>query len=403
MPDTHLQHRKTSHTTRTYHSTPVPTTITCGGIDRSPVTPVGLEARRRDQTDDVIEQLTADEDELPSPFSETELYQAAADAGISIWEPEVKDRFTERVLDRLNYEWDSVSRAFVPVIDDQLIEDIKRAARTIVSEFDAGLPKSLRKRLDEWCELHGFDSLDAVQTTVARQAVLYVLLTTTLYEWYHRRSAVSPLPDELQRAFRDARDQTGNPVFEECVLGHVASLADDAALATVVDFRHRLLYSVQPAEDFGRIYEALIPSDCRQALGQFRTPPEIAEAMQSWAVHADGQILDPGIGGGVLSSRSHPCWKRSGDPTHVDGIDRSPLSLLMGATVLALSGQANTPRVSDFLNLEPDDLQQDIEGIVCNPPYTSGDALPKEYKDQINTDLEEATGLDISARSPLYT
>ena len=70
----------------------------------------------------------------------------------------------------------------------------------------------------------------------------------------------------------------------------------------------------------------------------------------------------------------------------------------MGATALTLYGQSNTPQTRDLLYLDPDDLQRDIEGIVCNPPYTNGDTLPKEYKEQINPDVERTTGIDISAQ-----
>jgi adenine-specific DNA-methyltransferase len=104
----------------------------------------------------------------------------------------------------------------------------------------------------------------------------------------------------------------------------------------------------------------------------------------------------------VLSSPFHPQWRVSPEPVHVTGIDRSPLSRLMGTTSLTLYGQAHEPRATDFLDLSPDDLQGDIDAIICNPPYTSGDALPAGYKDRINTQIEQSIGADISARSPLY-
>ncbi|GGL64579.1 hypothetical protein GCM10009039_23120 [Halocalculus aciditolerans] len=353
----------------------------------------------------MIQQLTRDGHNIPSPFSKRELYRTAADVGIAVWKPDVKARFTDRVLDQLHYEWDPVSQSFIPAVTEELVDDIQLAASTITPSFDTELSESLRTRVEAWCDLHGFDTFETgtVQRTVARHAVLSVLLKAALYEWYQHRGDVPPLSETIQQAFRNASERTDNPAFDTFVLDDIAELADETVLASVVTHRDRLLYSNQPAADIGRIYAAVTPSEYRQSLGQFRTPPEIAEAMQSWAARGDCHLLDPGMGAGILSSSYHPRWVLNTEPAHVNGIDRSPLSLVMGATALTLSGQANKPQTSDFLDVRPDDLQRDVEGVVCNPPYTSGDALPKQYKDRINANIEESTGIEISARSPLYT
>lgn len=400
-----LHRRGTSSDTRTYPPTPIRSPVPNGGIVDSPVAPVGLDGRRSDQVGTVIRQLTSDGHEIPAPFSKRALYQTAAGVGIEVWKPAVKNRVTERVLDRLSYEWDSASQTFAPVVTDELTGEIQRAADTITPIFDTEFSGSLHKRLREWCELHGLGSIEteAVQRTIARHAVLSILLKATLYGWYQFRGVVPPLTNSVQEAFRDAREQTENSAFDTFVLDHVAEFADEATLEAVVAQRDRLLFSTQPTEDFGQIYAELTPSKYRQSLGQFRTPPDIATAMQSWAVSDADNLLDPGIGAGVLSSPFHPSWSLNTDPAHVDGIDRSPLARLMGTTALTLSDQENTPRNLDFLDLSPDTLQRDVGGIVCNPPYTSGDALAKEYKAQINADIEQSTGIDASARSPLYT
>lgn len=365
---------------------------------------MGLAARRRKQVDAVIRQLTSDGHEIPAPFSKRALYQTAASVGIEVWKPTVKDRITDRVLDRLSYEWDSVSQTFAPVVTDELIEDIQQAAGTITPAFDTELSESLREQILEWCDLHGLGSFEtgAVQRTIARHAVLSVLLKAALYEWYQCRDVVPPLTTSVQQAFHNARKQTGDEAFDQFVLDHVVELADEDALETALAHRNRLLFSPQPTEDIGKLYAELTPSEYRQSLGQFRTPPEIAATMQSWANRDADHLLDPGMGAGVLSSAFHPRWRLNTDPTHVDGIERSPLAQIMGATALTLGGQLNTPRTHDFLNLDPDELQHDIGGIVCNPPYTSGDALPKKYKNRVNAAIEQSTGIDVSARSPLY-
>jgi hypothetical protein len=110
--------------------------------DGSPITPRGLQARRHEQIEEVIEQLN---DDLPPPFSEPELYRATASVRISVWGPEVKERFTGRIVDRLNYERDSVAHRFVPVVGKSLIEIIKTAAENVVPALNSELSQSLRK------------------------------------------------------------------------------------------------------------------------------------------------------------------------------------------------------------------------------------------------------------------
>lgn len=179
-------------------------------------------------------------------------------------------------------------------------------------------------------------------------------------------------------------------------------LANDADLLPVLDARDRLLESGAPAEDIGRLYAGLLSNDDRQILGQFRTPPYVGTLMRTWAADGEDSVLDPGMGAGVLSSPFHPQWDMSTEPAHIDGIDRSRLSHLMGSTALTLYRQAHELRATDFLHLSPADLQRDVDAIICNPPYTSGDSLPAAYKNRINTQIERSIGNEISARSPLH-
>jgi hypothetical protein len=256
----------------------------------------------------------------------------------------------------------------------------------------------------EWCALHGFDAPAATptRTIIARQAVLNVLLKTTLYEWHHQHGDLPSLPTNTREALRQVAEQTENPAFHEYVLDEIVWLADDADLEPILDARNWLLESGEPAEAIGRLYADQMSNDNRQILGQFRTPPYVGSLMRTWAAGGDDCVLDPGMGAGVLSSPFDPQWDVSTDPAHVDGIDRSRLSHLMGTTALTLYGQAHDSRATDFLDLSPADLQQDVDAIICNPPYTSGDSLPAAYKDRINTQIEQSVGSELSARSPLH-
>lgn len=257
-----------------------------------------------------------------------------------MWEPAVKDRFTDQVLDRLGYEWDPASRVFAPVIGEECVDDMKRAARTITSVIDAELSEPLRNRVEGWCRLYGVESFDTepARTLVARQALLGILLKETVSEWCRKRDAVPPRATESRPACQDGRLQAAVLAFDEVLLEHVAGLADETALAAVRTHAERLLYSAQPDEDIGWLYEAITPKACRQGLGQFRTPPSIADVLRRWVSDGSDVVLDPGIGTGALSCSRFTNWTVSSEPDRVYGIDQSPLSRLMGAVTLTLTG-----------------------------------------------------------------
>ena len=301
-------------------------------------------------------------------------------------------------------DWVHVPDGFDENSHDGLVGRLETAADAVTDAIGTEAPESLREAITEWCALHGGDdpSAEHTRTIIARQAVLYVLLKATLYEWHHQYEDLPQLPTDTRAALRRAAEQTGNPAFNEYVLDEIVWLADDANLAPVLDAHDWLLDSGEPAEAIGRLYADLVSTDDRQMLGQFRTPPSVGSLMRAWAASGDDNMLDPGMGAGVLSGPFHPLWDVSTEPAHVNGVDRSPLSRLMGTTALTLYRQAHDTQVIDFLSLSLDDLDRDVDAIICNPPYTSGDSLPDAYKNRINTQIEQTIGRKISARSPLY-
>jgi len=244
--------------------------------------------------------------------------------------------------------------------------------------------------------------LPVLERLVARQAVLNRLLKVTVYEWHHRRGELPEFPADTWEIIQSVAEVGANPGFGECVLDYFLLHVDESEMEVIDENRDRLLASTQPAEDIGRLYEAVIPKEYRQSLSQFRTPPDIGQLMRLWAGESDNTVVDPGMGAGVLSSPFHPDWRLSTDSARVIGIDQSQLALLMGSTALTLYGQPHELLETDFFNIPSSDLQQDLDALVCNPPYTEGDALPDWYKERINTQLEKTTGLEISARSPLH-
>lgn len=362
----------------------------------SPVLPVRPALFDDDQVDAVIDRLHDETQALPAPFSKRDLYRTAADVGVPVWHSEQRELFTDQVLARLRYEWDTDTRAFRPVISAEVPEKVTAAANTIVPALGSELSQSLHRQTEAWCELHGFDAFEdpATQEIVAQQAVFGLLLRVTLYEWHHQHDGWPALSDEPLETVSQVQAQSDAAGFNAWVLDDLIEFADETALGALLEERYRILYSAQPAEDIGRLYETVTLDESRRVLGQYRTPPEIAQLMRTWAASDDNRLLDPGMGPGSLSTPIHPQWDVSTDPKRVVGVDQSPLAALMGITAQTLAGQPHALRTTDFLELSPTDLQRDVNAIVCNPPYTRSNRLPSRYKDELNAQAEDQTGLD---------
>ncbi len=284
-----------------------------------------------------------------------------------------------------------------------IVETVKIAAERIQRSTYAFFVTHNYEEIDRWLDLHGLDRdvTDAHQL-LARQAAFQTLLQTTLYEHHHRRGELPELSGNIRAALRFAHHRTEKPAFNETVLDDFVQRAGADAVADIVQLRHRLLASTRPAEDIARIYEAVVPNESRLALGQFRTLPGVAGLMRSWATRHTGTVLDPGLGAGALSSAYHPDWELSSDPERIVGIDRSPLSRLMGTTALSLAGQSHDARAADFLELRPKELPIDVDAVIANPPYTDSQTIDTTDKRSYRAAAQRATGYDIDAKTPLY-
>lgn len=263
-----------------------------------------------------------------------------------------------------------------------------------------------------WIELHGLDSHEAPRHVLARQAAFNVLLKTTLYKHY-RESTSADLPpldsSDIRMHLREAKSRTGDVAFEEFLLDEIAWHAPTTALFDLIEARTYLLDTDQPAEVIGRIFEEITPQESRRTLGQFRTPPKIADLMATWAIQeGDSKTFDPGIGAGSLSVAAYErkCELTSdASLADVRGVDLNELALVMSATALRLSdhGGPHGVHVGDFLDLEPEILDDTVDVVICNPPYSRHHALDDKTKTRVNEQAEAISGTNISSLSSLYT
>lgn len=288
------------------------------------------------------------------------------------------------------------------IIDvNRVAESLENAAEEIMRATNDLFAEPISERISKWIDLHGLNRSAASGELLSKQAAFQLLLKTALYEHHYRRGDLPALTGDISKALQFARRRTNDSRFDETVLDDIVRRAHEDVATDIAAHRHRLLASTQPTETIARIYEKLIESDYRRSLGQYRTLPEVSDLMRSWAARGAETVLDPGLGAGALSTPYHPDWHLSTDPDHAIGIDRSPLSRLMGTTALSITGQQHDARTTDFLDLAPEELDG-VDAVIANPPYTDSQTLSTEDKLSYRAAAQRATGRDIDAKTPLH-
>lgn len=118
--------------------------------------------------------------------------------------------------------------------------------------------------------------------------------------------------------------------------------------------------------------ERLKARDERYRLGQFFTPPAIAEFMADAVRDIEPEtVLDPGVGGGVL-------LRAIGSGPRRFGLDVDPIAVELASTSLGADVEL---AVGDFLNPVTWPLSvESFDAIVANPPYVRHHNLSSEHK-----------------------
>jgi len=170
----------------------------------------------------------------------------------------------------------------------------------------------------------------------------------------------------------------------------------------------------------GFIYEELLPAEERHRLGQFYTPPPIAELITKWAVRSsDDKVFDPGCGSGTFLVKAYgkllelKGYKEPTERVHKDilnqlyAVDINPFPLHLTALELASryirapSSEMNTV-LSDFFKISPvqmittpyvvktpageikrEILIPEFDAVIANPPYTRWVEIPIKTRNSI--------------------
>ena len=168
----------------------------------------------------------------------------------------------------------------------------------------------------------------------------------------------------------------------------------------------------------GQLYERLIPTEERKALGEFYTPPKIARLIVEASMESpEDMVLDPAIGTGTFPVEVYRWINRRDDLSHqnivdqIAGVDINKFAAHLAVINLArqdLSEKTEQTNIyiNDFFQIEPDQhlltsekatLNEngregnefdrsirevsDVDVVVGNPPYINRNQIPdKELK-----------------------
>lgn len=144
-----------------------------------------------------------------------------------------------------------------------------------------------------------------------------------------------------------------------------------------------------------RSFAHLVPTQRRRQLGQFFTPPEIAQLMCEYvaAIHPQ-TLLDPAVGPGIFVrtflGRHAPC--------RVTAVDADPLALEVCRRAVEFVARGGIDAIcDDFLTWRSDAR---FDAIVANPPYVRHHDLC--YQQDIFRDVDRRNGVKLSRLTNAY-
>jgi len=238
--------------------------------------------------------------------------------------------------------------------------------------------------------------------------------------------------DFLKRYFYKAIEVTKDfePVFMTEVYDDVPLPSLDYVFDEVNSFIEDMdTYNLEEigSDVVGYIYQELIPDEERHTLGQFYTPPSIAELIVKWAVRSPTDtVMDPAVGSGTFLVKAYirlaelklAHYRKKGMKTRPVGLHKEILSHLYAddvnpfpAHLTAMNLAMRDVRyptsemnviVEDFFNIGPKQkvlapyviktpagefrrevIIPKVDAVVANPPYTRWVEIPKKTQDAI--------------------
>jgi type I restriction-modification system DNA methylase subunit len=330
-------------------------------------------------------------------------------------------------------------------LDDTLVDTLREAFEDLYPEFLSSLKKMLRdkgfkERYEKWLESQGLSYGDDTNRLIAAQSA-YLQLNKLLFYQVIRTiyPDLKPLEvgededvqEALQRLYERVKHIDYEPVYGSDIISEVFLTARaKERFRTLIDTLKEFDFSSMGSDFLGRVYEKLIPPPERKRLGQFYTPPDVAELIVSLTVRSgDDVVLDPGCGSGTFLVKAYRRLAELKGVARVGGalgeaVHREVLSQLYGVdinqfpahlSVINLVIQNPAARVDkvnvvvgDFFDIRAGQetwtglesvtvegrrttvkFPRKFDAVVANPPYIRQELLGKDEKGKIWDLIEE--------------
>ena len=244
--------------------------------------------------------------------------------------------------------------------------------------------------------------------------------------------------ERLQEYFDKAVEVTGDfeAIFKTGIYDYLTLPRESGSLIDVIDGINAFIEDMDyyrlerfEADIIGHVYEDLIEPSERHQLGQFYTPPAIAELITKWCIRSpDDKVLDPAVGSGTFLIKAYSKLKelkflesprRSDRVVHKEvldqlyAIDIDSFPAHLTAMNLAMRDVREPVRelnvvVEDFFKVVPEqviltqyrvrtprgEVRREViiprvDAVVANPPYTRWVEIPDKTKDAIREALAD--------------
>jgi len=308
------------------------------------------------------------------------------------------------------------------------VQPLRASLVSDVTSALTGKDRTLGTDLREWADEQGLRNLVADLNSALAGQIAYRLTGQVLFYYAFRRTKPRlpkiDLSDEwaVSAQLRDYWDHVRTydyeALFGPSILERIPlSSASDSLVRKLIRDLASYNWDSISVDVLGAIFEQLLPESERITLGQYYTPPRLADMVLSYTLHDDDQnILDPAVGSGTFLLRAHHRLRRKFSMSHDTILDH-----LWGGDISAfpaelavinlcrqdLNSQTNYPRiiVRDFFKLKPgtsielpvpkpmpggvNTFQSDLPGfdvVVGNPPYVRSqqlDDLQPKYKESL--------------------
>ncbi len=277
------------------------------------------------------------------------------------------------------------------------------------------------------------------QESFAREAAYILMNKIVFYKILERQYGELPklqpiheVGREFARRMRETFDQVVpvtkdfEPVFsagiyDEIPIGDEQTAIDE--LNSFVEDMEKYRLEEIGSDIVGLVYERLIPDEERHRLGQFYTPPQVAELISRWSIRGPNDtVLDPGVGSGTFLIKAYTLLKRLKVLQDQSMVHREILSQLLCIDINPFPAQLTAMNlamrdvrhpvsemnivVDDFFNIRPRQTAlapysmrtargierreiriDEVNVVLGNPPYTRWLEIPDTTREAISSSI----------------